>query len=122
MLLGHEVVALVSIVDCVVVVVVLLLLIKMVCSGCGSVVFCAYSDACAFTLGLRGDVAVRSRLLLRSSGAGARSVEPGVLFGDVCAVERGKRVLRKRGMLVCMANEGRNYERTWQICSTATGL
>jgi hypothetical protein len=49
------------------------------------------STACAFTLGLRGDVVVgRKCLLLRSNGAGARSVKPGVLFGDVGVVERGR--------------------------------
>lgn len=43
MLLGHEVVALVSIVECVVLV--LLLLIKMVCFDCAIVVVSACSDA-----------------------------------------------------------------------------
>lgn len=46
--------ALVSIMECVLVV--MLLLIKMVCSDCASVMFCARSDAWAFTPGLRGDV------------------------------------------------------------------
>jgi hypothetical protein len=45
-----------------------------------------------------------------------------VLFGDVGAIERGRRVLRKRGMLVCMANGGRHRERRRQMCSIATGL
>ena len=49
------------------------------------------STACAFTLGLRGDGVVgRKCLLLRSNGAGVRSVEPGVLFGDIGVVERGR--------------------------------
>ena len=94
----------------------------MVCSGCDSVALFACSNACAFTLELRGDVVVGRCLLLRSKGASARSVEPGVLFGDVGAVERGRRVLRKRGMLVCMANGGRYCERSWQMCSVVTRL
>ena len=61
-------------------------------------------------------------LLLRLKGASARSVEPGVLFDDFGAVERGRRVLRKRGMLVCMANGGRYCERSWQMCSVVTRL
>lgn len=80
------------------------------------------STACAFTLGLRGDVVVGS---ICSSARKAPALEA---WSQACcsvivgAVERGRRVLCKREMLVSMANEGRHCERTRQMCSIATGL
>jgi hypothetical protein len=83
-------VALVSIVDCVVVV--LFLAVKMICSDCGACVAlcCVLAQMLSDCVCVHSLIAWwcggRKSLLLRSKGVSARSVEPGVLFGDFGAV------------------------------------